>query len=175
MTDECFYKESQVEDCQDATGLPIKVSQETGSTVEWSSEENYCFSLSKLRTQLIHHYEKNPDAIVPRTYYRDVVKAITQSLEDISISRPKSRLTWGIEVPGDPEQTIYVWFDALVNYLTVTGYPWASEPEQKAPSIASSREDSAQVSMGEKTTASREHGWPAAVHVIGKDIVRYNA
>jgi methionyl-tRNA synthetase len=131
--------------------------------------------LSKFQKQLIQHYEKNSDAIVPQTYYRDVVKAITQPLEDISISRPKSRLTWGIEVPGDPEQTIYVWFDALVNYLTVTGYPWANEPERNDFSIESplTRKDAVLATANEKPTASTEYGWPAAVHVIGKDIVRY--
>ena len=121
-------------------------------------------------------------------------------LEDLSVSRPRGRLSWGIEVPGDPEQTIYVWFDALVNYLTATGYPWDN---------VETTEGGSRVSMGEEfesqnssqlppTTISKnpsgnaEHepsdvtesvkrqdslvlrsAWPADVHVIGKDIVRY--
>lgn len=78
----------------------------------------------------------------------NVVYALTQGLDDISISRPASRLTWGIPVPGDDSQTIYVWLDALVNYLTTAGYPWPPGQEHAG-------------------------GWPADCHVIGKDIVRY--
>ena len=106
------------------------------------------------------------------------MNALKEPLEDISISRPRSRLSWGIEVPGDEEQTIYVWFDALVNYLTVTGYPSPElfpeqnkivevEEEERA-SQQSSDPSEPGVQTSEKTTA-----WPADVHVIGKDIVRY--
>src|SRR5277367_2327261 len=130
VTDECFYTKSQVEDRLDANDIPYKVARETGSTVEWSSEENYCFRLSKLQRKLQEYYETYPTSIVPVTQYQWVLKAVSMPLEDLSISRPRSRLSWGIEVPGDPEKTIYVWFDALVNYLTVTGYPW----EDKAAS-----------------------------------------
>ena len=104
-----------------------------------------------MQERLQRHYETYPTSIVPATQYQWVLKAVSQPLEDLSISRPRSRLSWGIEVPGDPEQTIYVWFDALVNYLTVTGYPW----QTPVP------EDSVMPSA-----------WPADVHVIGKDIVR---
>ena len=149
VTDECFYTASQVEDRRNSNGNTIKVSKETESLVEWTSEENYCFRLSMFRDKLRRHYEANPNAIVPRNYYEDVLLALSEPLQDISISRPKSRLSWGIEVPGDPGQVIYVWFDALINYLTATGYPWPS-PE-----------------------AGNRGGWPVRVHVIGKDIVRY--
>lgn len=108
------------------------------------------------------------------------MNALQEPLEDISISRPRSRLSWGIEVPGDEEQTIYVWFDALVNYLTVTGYPSPDlfseqnnivEVDEGAVSqedlnLADPSEPGLPISV--KTTA-----WPADVHVIGKDIVRY--
>jgi methionyl-tRNA synthetase len=156
ITDECFYKPSQVTDAPtdsikpDETG---KFSIETGSSVEWTSEENYCFRLSKFQEQLKAHYEKYTEAIVPNTYYLDVLKAVSEPLEDISVSRPRSRLSWGIEVPGDPEQTIYVWFDALINYLTVTGYPWKDVGLEGSTTINST-------------------AWPADIHVIGKDIVR---
>lgn len=187
VTDECFYKESQIEDLQDSLGMPIKVSKETGSTVEWTSEENYCFRLSDFREQLKEYYLGNPTSIVPKTYYQDVLNALENGLEDISISRPRSRLGWGIEVPGDPDQTIYVWFDALVNYLTVTGYPWTKD--ERHASVANSEmlqstTDSAPIE-GESSTPHegrsineepivKESAWPADVHVIGKDIVRYH-
>jgi methionyl-tRNA synthetase len=150
--------------------------------VEWTSEENYCFALSKFQDDLRNHYVVNPGTIVPKTYYRDVLKVLYEPLEDISISRPKSRLSWGIEVPGDPEQTIYVWFDALVNYLTVTGYPWLNKSEQKAPSIKekpTSEQDTTQIGgleeEAESSGTASGTAWPAAIHVIGKDIVRYIA
>ena len=118
---------------------------------------------------------------------------MSQPLEDISISRPRSRLNWGIEVPGDPEQTIYVWFDALVNYLTVTGYPWE---DRRASGFESSSGDtllkdesvellsnsSDSTPMDEPVTVAEssrldavvmDGAWPADLHVIGKDIVRY--
>lgn len=81
------------------------------------------------------YYHSYPASIVPKTYYYDVLRTLADEIEDISISRPRSRLSWGIEVPGDPEQTIYVWFDALVNYLTVTGYPWSKGGEENEASL----------------------------------------
>ena len=97
------------------------------------------------------------------------MNALAEPLEDLSISRPRSRLSWGIEVPDDPEQTIYVWFDALVNYLTVTGYPKISTEEpQNGQSVESGTKAEGQdLFVGERQ-------WPADVHVIGKDIVRYS-
>lgn len=80
---------------------------------------------------------------------REVVESVESGLEDLSVSRPASRLTWGIRVPGDNTQTMYVWLDALINYLTKAGYPWASGLEH-------------------------DQGWPADCHVIGKDIVRFH-
>ena len=120
-----------MEDRQDPSGTWAKVSKETGSSVEWASEENYCFRLSAFRERLKEHYIRYPKAIIPSNYYLDVLNTLAEPLEDISISRPRSRLSWGIEVPGDPDQTIYVWFDALVNYLTVTGYPWKMETTEE--------------------------------------------
>jgi methionyl-tRNA synthetase len=181
VTDECFYKESQIEDHKDSVGMPIKVSKETGSTVEWTSEENYCFRLSSFCERLKEYYLNNPTSIVPKTYYQDVLNALDTGLEDISISRPRSRLTWGIEVPGDSEQTIYVWFDALVNYLTVSGYPWTKEggrasveksktSQSTMEGARSGPEEGGGVNKGPLV---KYNAWPADVHVIGKDIVRY--
>lgn len=177
VTDECFYKPSQIEDRQDPTGASIKVAQETGSTVEWTSEVNYCFKLSHFQNQLKAYYEMFPKAIVPKTYYNDVMNALREPLEDISISRPRSRLSWGIEVPGDSEQTIYVWFDALVNYLTVTGFPSTElsaveESHDDGEVLLSHGNEESISSESEDQGSENRTAWPADVHVIGKDIVR---
>lgn len=137
---------------------------------------NYCFKLSHFRDQLKAYYEMFPKAVVPKTYYNDVMNALSEPLEDISISRPRSRLSWGIEVPGDAEQTIYVWFDALVNYLTVTGYPSTESSPVEASHddgenlISQQNEDA--TSESEDQGSQHSPAWPADVHVIGKDIVR---
>ena len=121
---------------------------ETGKEVEWTSETNYHFRLSSFRDQLLNFYRRSPDFVVPRKRMKEVVHAVSTGLDDLSISRPAQRLTWGIPVPSDETQTIYVWLDALVNYITKARYPWPPD----------------QASVG---------GWPADCHVIGKDIVRY--
>ncbi|KAA8623066.1 MetG Methionyl-tRNA synthetase [Pyrenophora tritici-repentis] len=150
VTDECFYPKSGVQPYLDPpTGRKIMTSIETGSEVEWSSEENYHFRLSAFRDKLLEFYKNNPEWIVPEARMNDVVQAVESGLEDLSISRPFDRLTWGIRVPGDDSQTIYVWLDALMNYATKAGYPWTPGREQ-------------------------EGGWPADCHVIGKDIVRFH-
>ncbi|KAF7902849.1 hypothetical protein EAF00_002751 [Botryotinia globosa] len=150
VSDETFYPESAIEKRLDPfTGRTFIASQETGKEVEWTSEKNYHFRLSAFKDQLLEFYEKNPDFVVPMTRMKDVVNQVSRGLEDLSISRPYDRLSWGIRVPDDETQTIYVWLDALVNYITKAGYPWAPGKE-----IAG--------------------GWPADVQVIGKDIVRFH-
>lgn len=126
-----------------------QTSIETGSEVEWSSETNYHFRLSVFRDKLLDFYKANPTWITPEHRMKEVVQAVEAGLEDLSISRPYERLSWGIRVPGDDTQTIYVWLDALVNYITKAGYPWAP---------------------GRETLG----GWPADCQVIGKDIVRFH-
>lgn len=125
------------------------MSKETGKPVEWTSEENYHFRMSALQPHLLEFYEKNPKFIVPDLRMKFIVDEVKKGLEDLSISRPRDRLTWGIPVPNDENQTIYVWLDALINYLTASGFPWPAGKEN----------------LG---------GWPADVHVVGKDIIRYN-
>ncbi|KAH6612687.1 tRNA synthetases class I (M)-domain-containing protein [Boeremia exigua] len=150
ITDECFYPQSGVQPwIEPSTGRKIMTSIETGSEVEWSSEENYHFRLSLFRERLLEFYKANPEWIVPEHRMKDVVRAVESGLEDLSISRPYDRLTWGIRVPEDESQTIYVWLDALMNYATKAGYPFTPGKEQ-------------------------EGGWPADCHVIGKDIVRFH-
>ncbi|KAI5205251.1 hypothetical protein AUEXF2481DRAFT_8995 [Aureobasidium subglaciale EXF-2481] len=150
VSDETFYPESQVHLVLDPpTGRKIMASIESGKEVEWTSEVNYHFRLSAFRDKLLAYYAENPDWVTPKAKMKDVVSAVTAGLEDLSISRPSSRLTWGIRVPTDPEQTIYVWLDALINYATAAGYPWAPGSEHTG-------------------------GWPADVQIIGKDILRFH-
>lgn len=150
VSDETFYPETAIEKRLDPfTGRTYMASQETGKEVEWTSEANYHFRLSIFKDRLLDFYKANPDFIVPATRMNDVVKWVSEGLEDLSISRPVERLTWGIRVPDDESQTIYVWLDALINYITKAGYPWAP---------------------GKETA----EGWPADVQVIGKDIVRFH-
>ncbi|KAL3474633.1 tRNA synthetases class I (M)-domain-containing protein [Aspergillus californicus] len=148
VSDETFYPETQVHLSLDpATGEKRMVSIETDKQVEWSSETNYHFRLSAFQDRLLELYKTG--FITPNNYVESMVKSVSSGLSDLSISRPSERLTWGIPVPGDDTQTIYVWLDALVNYLTKAGYPF---PPGEGARL----------------------GWPADVHVVGKDIVRFH-
>ncbi|KAF1987765.1 hypothetical protein K402DRAFT_420119 [Aulographum hederae CBS 113979] len=150
VSDETFYPEGSVHlIIEPQTGRKIMASIETGKEVQWTSEENYHFRLSEFKDKLLQFYEQNPEWIVPKSRMKNVVDAVSSGLEDLSISRPSSRLKWGIRVPGDESQTIYVWIDALVNYITEAGYPWSPE-------------------------AASAGGWPADCQVIGKDIIRFH-
>lgn len=117
---------------------------------EWLDEENYFFALSKYSDRLLQHIEEHPEFIVPASRRAEVIGFIRQGLRDFSVSRQirPGLENWGIPVPGDPKQVIYVWFDALTNYLTAVGFP--DDAEQFA------------------------RYWPADAHVIGKDITRFH-
>ncbi|KAI1632817.1 methionyl-tRNA synthetase [Biscogniauxia mediterranea] len=151
VSDETFYPESMVtKDVSPVDGKVIMTSVETGNTVEWTEEKNYHFRLTAFRDRLLKFYHDNPTWVVPQSRFVEVIDWVQNHLEDLSISRPASRLSWGIPVPDDPSQTIYVWVDALVNYLTTAGYPvWPPGSEHT-------------------------QGWPADVHVVGKDIIRFH-
>lgn len=151
VSDETFYPESMLAKTIDPrTGIVSLASIETGNTVEWTEEKNYHFRMTALKDRLLEFYEQNPEWIHPKQRMQEVVDWVTNNLGDLSISRPSSRLEWGIRVPGDESQTIYVWVDALVNYLTKAGFPdW---------------------SPGQETAG----GWPADIQVIGKDILRFH-
>ena len=142
VRDETYYKESETEVRDGA-----RIATPTGTAVEWNEEETYFFRLSAYQDKLLAHYEANPDFILPPERRNEVVSFVKMGLEDLSISR--STLDWGIPVPGAPKHVMYVWVDALTNYLTATGFPNAK--------------------------AERAQYWPADVHVIGKDIVRFHA
>ena len=150
VSDETFYPESQVHMVlEPSSGRKLHASMETGKEVEWTSEVNYHFRLSAFRDKLLEHYKNNNYFVVPEQRMNFVIKEVESGLSDLSISRPSSRLSWGIRVPDDDSQTIYVWLDALINYITMAGYPFA-----------------------DREAAQRL--WPPDCQVIGKDIVRFH-
>ena len=114
--------------------------------VERITEESYFFRLSKYQEPLLKFYKENPDFVVPRSRFNEVISFVEGGLRDLSVSRLK--LKWGIPVPIDPRHVIYVWFDALSNYVTATGFPKDQEKYHRY--------------------------WPADLHVIGKDIIRFH-
>ncbi|NXJ10081.1 SYMM protein, partial [Odontophorus gujanensis] len=144
--EEGFLPESQLVERVDAQGRPFKVSAESGHEVHWTKEENYMFKLSAFQDPLLKWLRDNPRAISPDPFYQRVLCWLGEDLPDLSVSRERSRLQWGIPVPSDSTQTIYVWVDALVNYLSVLGYP-----------------------------ETHSEWWPAAHHVVGKDILKFHA
>lgn len=123
VSDECFVTEQNLKDGTDKDGNPCKVTVDGDVPCTFSSEENYMFRLTEFREELLKYYEDNPDAIYPQFRLQEVVHFIKTGLQDLSISRPKSKIYWGIPVPGDEEHTMYVWIDALANYLTGAGWP----------------------------------------------------
>ncbi|WP_319543505.1 methionine--tRNA ligase [uncultured Pseudodesulfovibrio sp.] len=137
---ERFYTEKELVDgkCPDHQTVP-----------EYIAEKNYFFKMSKYKDWLIDHINKHPDFIRPERYRNEVMSLLESGeLEDLCISRPKSRLTWGIELPFDDQYVTYVWFDALINYLAALGYP-----------------------EGDKF----KKFWPAANHLVAKDILKPHA
>ncbi|ABN64378.2 methionyl-tRNA synthetase, mitochondrial [Scheffersomyces stipitis CBS 6054] len=156
VSDETFYPETQIEEVVDENGTKKMVSSESRSEVVFQEEENYFFKLSDFQDQLISFLEKNPKFILPEHRYTQILNILKEApLPDLSISRPSSRLKWSIEVPNDPEQKIYVWFDALLNYLTATGYPQTFPVENN------------------RFVTSPENPWPAT-HIVGKDIIKFH-
>ncbi len=125
-----------------------------GTPVEMLSEPNWFFRLSDYAQPLIDHYTANPDAVAPRSAYNEVMAFLKAGLNDISMSRSAGSVSWGVPLPWDDEQVVYVWFDALLNYITAIGYG------QK------------EGSPGWQQFTST---WPADVHLVGKDILRFHA
>ena len=117
-----------------------------GAPVEWVEESSYFFRLSAYQDRLLALYEEHPEFIVPEKYRNEIKSFVKRGLADISISR--TTFDWGILVPGDVAHVMYVWVDALTNYITATGYPDLADPRRKY--------------------------WPAGAHVIGKDITRFH-
>lgn len=150
VSDETFFPQSSVHLVLDpSTGRKHMASMETGREVEWTSEINYHFRLSEFKDRLLKHYKENPDFIIPASRQNFIIKEVESGLQDLSVSRPATRLQWGIPVPNDESQTIYVWLDALINYLTYAGYPFAPGSE-------------------------KDSVWPPNCQVIGKDIIKFH-
>ncbi|MGI9475587.1 MAG: methionine--tRNA ligase [Hyphomicrobiaceae bacterium] len=140
---EAYYDEKETIVGEDG----VRREQEVGSPVEWTEEETYFFRLSAFEERLLAHYDAHPDFILPPERRNEVVSFVKGGLQDLSISR--ATLDWGIPVPSDPKHVMYVWVDALTNYITGAGFPDESHQDWGY--------------------------WPADVHIIGKDIVRFHA
>ncbi|MBA8881231.1 methionine--tRNA ligase [Phyllobacterium myrsinacearum] len=142
VRDEAYYQEDETEVRADGVRYGPQ-----GSPVEWLEEESYFFRLSAYQDRLLKLYADNPGFIGPDERRNEVVSFVKSGLKDLSVSR--TTFDWGIPVPGDEKHVMYVWVDALTNYLTAVGYP-----DEKA---------------------DRWRYWPADVHIIGKDIIRFHA
>lgn len=138
VRDEAFYAESEL----------VAGKAPTGADVEWVEEPSYFFKLSKYEQPLLDYYANNPDMILPESRRNEILSFIKGGLKDLSISR--TTFSWGIPVPGNEKHIMYVWLDALTNYLTATGFPDVSSDMYKT-------------------------FWPANIHMVGKDIVRFHA
>lgn len=144
VRDEAFYTESELTKQPDGK----RIATASGAEVEWVEEPSYFFRLSAWQDRLLAFYEANPDFIAPETRRNEVISFVKGGLKDLSISR--TTFSWGVPVPDDPEHIMYVWLDALTNYMTAAGYPNLE-------------------SEGYKTY------WPADLHMVGKDILRFHA
>ena len=141
IRDEAFYQESELTKTENGFVAP------TGATVEWVKEESYFFKLSEWENRLIEFYEKNKEAILPKSRYNEVMSFIKGGLKDLSISR--TTFKWGINVPEADDHVMYVWIDALCNYITALNYP-------------------------DINNDSFKKFWPG-IHIVGKDILRFHA
>lgn len=141
VRDEAYYGEDELEDVEGKKIAP------SGAECEWVEEESYFFRLSAWQERLLEFYEQNPACILPEARRNEVVSFVKSGLRDLSISR--TNFNWGVPVPGDEKHVMYVWIDALTNYITAIGYPDTEcEDFQKF--------------------------WPADVHMVGKDILRFH-
>ncbi len=143
VSDEAYYDEDEI---VDENG--IKKSKSSGSKVEWVEEESYFFKLSAWQNKLIKFYENNPNFILPPSRKKEVINFVKKGLKDLSVSR--TSFSWGIPVPNNKKHVIYVWLDALTNYISALKFP------------------------NTKDKLYQEF-WPADLHIIGKDILRFHA
>ena len=144
VSDEAYYDEDEI-----VTKNNIKYSKGSGSKVEWVEEESYFFKLSAWQNKLIKFYEEeNPKFILPKSRKNEVIQFVKKGLKDLSVSR--TSFSWGIPVPKNSKHVIYVWLDALTNYLSALNFPNTNNDKYKS-------------------------FWPADVHIIGKDILRFHA
>jgi len=143
VSDEAFYNEDEIKKEND-----INVSVNSGSKVEWVEEESYFFKLSDWGDKLLKFYDENPKFILPITRRNEVISFVKSGLKDLSVSRKS--FSWGVKVPSNKDHVIYVWLDALTNYISALNYPDTKNIKYK-------------------------NFWPANIHMIGKDILRFHA
>ena len=143
VSDEAFYNEDEIE-----TIDGVKRSISSKSSVEWIEEESYFFRLSKWEKPLLEYYEAHPNFIAPESRKNEVISFVKSGLKDLSVSRKS--FSWGIKVPNNNDHVIYVWLDALTNYISALNYPNTNDELFK-------------------------NFWPASIHLIGKDILRFHA
>lgn len=143
LRDEAFYGEDELTEGPDGGKIAP-----SGAECEWMEEESYFFKLSEWQDRLLEFYEKNPDFIAPETRRNEVISFVKGGLRDLSVSRTK--FDWGVPVPGDEKHVMYVWVDALTNYITAIGFP-------------------------DDKSETYQTYWPADIHVVGKDILRFHA
>jgi len=143
VSDEAFYNEDEIIK-KDGNNI----ASASGSSVEWIEEESFFFRLSKWQDKLLEYYEENPEFISPKSRKNEVINFVKSGLKDLSISRKS--FSWGIKVPNNPDHVIYVWLDALTNYISALNYPDINDNLYK-------------------------EFWPASIHLIGKDILRFHA
>ena len=143
VSDEAYYDEDEI-----LTEGKNKIAKSSRSKVEWVEEESYFFKLSSWQEKLLEHYNNNPNFILPKSRYNEVVQFVKKGLKDLSVSR--TSFDWGIAVPGNNKHVIYVWLDALTNYLSALNFPKTENKLYK-------------------------DFWPADIHIIGKDILRFHA
>ena len=143
VSDEAYYDEDEIEKVNGK-----KVSKTSGSSVDWVEEESYFFKLSAWSEKLLKYYKDNQDFILPTSRKNEVVNFVKKGLKDLSVSR--TSFSWGIPVPKDKKHVIYVWLDALTNYISALNFPNTNDKNYKK-------------------------FWPADVHIIGKDILRFHA
>ena len=144
VRDEAYYTEGETH----LNDQQQRIATKTGTPVEWVEEESYFFRLSAFQQKLLELYDRVPDFVLPRERLNEVASFVKGGLQDLSISR--TTFDWGVKVPGNARHIMYVWVDALTNYITGVGYP-------------------------DVDSESFKRYWPAALHVIGKDIVRFHA
>ena len=143
VSDEAFYSDDEIEELNGK-----KVALISKSPVEWMDEESYFFRLSKWEKPLLDYYKANPEFISPNSRKNEVISFVKSGLKDLSVSRKS--FSWGIPVPDNKEHIIYVWLDALTNYISALNYPNTNDEMYK-------------------------NFWPASIHLIGKDILRFHA
>lgn len=143
IRDEAFYNDNEIKTLSNGQKIAP-----TGAEVHWVEEPSYFFRLSEWKDRLLKFYDENPNFLAPESRRNEVISFVKNGLQDLSVSR--TSFTWGIQIPQDSKHVMYVWLDALTNYLTVAGYPNLSSPKF-------------------------QQFWPADLHMVGKDIIRFHA